>query len=310
MLVLFFACLALFSGADGVASVAWFDILARTIPPKRRGRLMGTAQTLSGLFGIGAGALIGLCLNWLTFPGNYALIFGLAGIVFLAGVVATFLIREPPATDEIKAGRRLPGRDWLRFTLADGDFRQLLLSRFLVGTMALATSFYVKHAGDVLQLPPGVIGQFVIAQTLASLAASAGLGVICERWGPHTVIHIGGAAAALGPLFALMADLTGTGWLTRAYPIVYVALGIINSTWLMGYVNYALEIAPAEMRPAYTGVLNTGMSLLVLLPMAGGWLLEATSYAVLFGTTALLAGIGFLVSLRLKAPRTRGAENA
>jgi hypothetical protein len=37
-------------------------------------------------------------------------------------------------------------------------------------------------------------------------------------------------------------------------------------------------------------------------PILGGWLLEATSYVVLFGLTTALLGAGFLVSLGLTPP--------
>ena len=57
MLALFFLCLGLFSVSDGVLIVAWFDILARAIPLQRRGRMIGTAQVISGLAGAGVGDL-------------------------------------------------------------------------------------------------------------------------------------------------------------------------------------------------------------------------------------------------------------
>jgi len=54
------------------------------------------------------------------------------------------------------------------------------------------------------------------------------------------------------------------------------------------------------MRPAYIGLGNTIMGALTLVPMAGGWLLEATSYTVLFGVTAAMVATGFVLTFRLK----------
>jgi hypothetical protein len=169
----------------------------------------------------------------------------------------------------------------------------------MVGMMGLAIPFYVQHAIKELGLPPGVVGSFVIAQTIASVAASAILGLVCERWGTRYVIRIGTAAAILGPLFALVAYLAGDQ-LAPAYPLVYVSLGIINSTWIMGFFNYLLEIAPEGMRPTYIGISNFVMGTLTLIPVLGGWLLEATSYTVLFGSATVLVAAGFLLSLGLK----------
>jgi MFS family permease len=77
-------------------------------------------------------------------------------------------------------------------------------------------------------------------------------------------------------------------------------LGVVNSSWMLGFFNYLLEIAPEHMRPAYVGLGNTIMGVLTLTPMLGGWLLEATSYTVLFGLTTVIAAGGFLLSLGLK----------
>jgi MFS family permease len=69
---------------------------------------------------------------------------------------------------------------------------------------------------------------------------------------------------------------------------------------MLGFFNYMLEIAPPGMRPTYVGLGNTAMGALTLLPMLGGWLLEATSYTTLFGVTTVMIGLGFLLTLWLK----------
>jgi len=303
MLLLFFTCFGLWAGTDAVVSVAWFDIMARTIPLKRRSRLIGTSQFLRGLAGAGAGALVGLILDRRPFPGNYALIFALAGFVFVPAAIALAVIREPPpenvspqTDDHVRGG-------WLKLPVTDPTFRYLMICRILVGMMGLASSFYVVHATDTLQLPQSTLGDFVVAQTLAGVIASAVLGLVSERWGSRCVVRIGSGAAAAAPLFALAAHLAGGGWLVRAYPFVYVALGVVNSTWMLGFFNYLLEIAPEGVRPAYIGLGNTIMGVLTLAPMAGGWLLEMTSYATLFSVTAATVTAGFLLTLGLKPPR-------
>jgi MFS family permease len=309
MLAVFFVCLALWAISDGIGSVAWFDIMAQAIPAKRRGRLISTSQFVSGLAGIGAGAVISLVLAQWTFPRNYTLIFVLAGALLIPSTVALFTIREVPrkGTGSQEDGKKSGGARqlyvWSRQMLADPAFRRLMICRLLVGTLGLATSFYVQHARVALQLPQSIIGAFVIAQTIAGVVASLVLGLVCERWGSQHAARLGSAAALTGPLFALLAHLAGGGWLVQAYPVVYVSLGIINSTWMLGFFNYLLEIAPDDMRSAYVGVGNTVMGVLTLAPIVGGWLLETTSYAVLFGLTTVLVTAGFLLTLGLKPPQ-------
>ena len=311
MLVLYYACLGLFTTTDGVASVAWFDILARAIPLKQRGRMMGIGQVISGLAGTGAGVLVGLILDRRPFPANYALIFALAGASLGPSAIALALIREPPPDDPDPKMRGQAMGGWWNLLVTDRSFRRLTACRLLVGMMGLASSFYVAHAADVLHLPQSTIGGFVVAQTLAGVVASVIMGLVSERRGPRYVTRMGAVAAALGPLFAIAAHLAGEGWLVQAYPLVYVTLGVVNSAWMLGFFNYLLEIAPDGMRPAYIGLSNTLMGMLTLAPMAGGWLLEATSYPTLFGATTALTTVGFLLTLRLTPPQPAApAEDA
>lgn len=304
MLVLFFVCFGVFTATDGLASIAWFDILARALPVRLRGRMMGIGQIIGGLAGLGVGRLVGWLLSTprLAFPDDYTLIFVLGSVSFIPSVVALLALREPPPRrpepDEEKA--EIDGAGWVKPLLSDSLLRRLLLSRLLIGSIAFVTPFYVGHATDVLGLSAAAVGRFVTAQRLAGAAAGALLGFISERWGPRHVIRLGGLIGVLGPLFALAAHLVGRGWWVRGYAFVYVALGIVRGAWMMGFFNYLLEIAPESLRPSYVGLSNTSVGVLALAPMVGGWLLESTSYPVLFGLTAGLMGLGFIVALRLK----------
>lgn len=303
MLIVFYVCLGIFIITDAFGSIPWFDILARAIPPWRRGRLIGIAQVVTGILGIGVGVLVSLILDSprLLFPTNYALLFGLATVALLPSTIALALLREPP-TAILRVTRHIPAatRGWLRRTITDGNFSRLVICRLLVSMVELTTPFYVGHAEQVLHLPRTIIGGFVMAQTVGGIVASGILGALSERWGTHVVIRIGSLVTVLGPLFALAAHLDRSGMLGQAYPLVYIVLGVLNAIRMLGFSNYILEIAPEGMRPVYMGLANTLGSVMMVFPAIGGWLLEKTSYEVLFGISALLVGVGFVWSLRLR----------
>jgi MFS family permease len=307
MLAVYYLCMAVFIGTDAFGSVPWFDFLARAIPLRRRGRLIGVSQTVSGIAGIGVGALIALILGnpRLPFARNYALLFALSAITLIPSNVALAKIRETPRNpapaDSPKAGTA----QWLRPWVEDRTFRELIACRTFVALIDLATPFFVVHAADVLQLPQSVVGTFVVAQTAGSIAASAGLGVVCERFGPRNVIRIGSGALVLAPLLALGIHFGGGAWLGTVYPLVFVALGILNAVRMLGFTTYVLEIAPEAERPEYVGLANTLAGLLTIAPTLGGWLLQATSYPVLFALTAVFVSAGFVVSWRLRPAAAR-----
>jgi len=78
---------------------------------------------------------------------------------------------------------------------------------------------------------------------------------------------------------------------------------------MLGFVDYTLHIAPEGMRAAYIGFSNTVMGVMMALPALGGWLLEATSYPVLFAVTASFAAASVLVSLQLRQTRPAAKEH-
>jgi MFS family permease len=299
-LTLFFTCLGLFSVLDGLASVAWFDIIARAVPIKQRGRLISIAEVVGGLAGLGVGAAISAILDTrrFSFPTNYTLIFTLSGVAFVPSAIAIFFIHEPATRPQSASAGDLVVTSWLKPICSDASFRHLILCRLLVGMITMVSPFYVIHASDVLHLPERIIGNFVAAQTLAGVVAGGLLGIVSERYGPRRVFQIGAAIALIGPLFALAAHQANG--LALAYPLVYVTVGVVKSSWMLGFYNYMLEIAPNDQRPVYIGLGNTIMGLLTLAPTLGGWLLERTSYTVLFALVSGLIGLGAIATLTLK----------
>jgi MFS family permease len=306
MLVVFFACIGLFNAMDGISSVPWFDLLARAVPVTRRGRLVGGSQVLSGILGIGVGALVGLILSspYLPYPLNYALLFALAFVTLVPAMGALSLLREPAGTTP-EPSHASPGflEQLGSVWRGDPNFRRLVSSRWLMGLLSLALPFYVLHATEVVGLPEGVMGWFVSAQMVGSIAASLVLGWLSERQGPRPAIWLGAFTAMLSPLLALGIHFGRGSLLPQAYPLVYFLFGATNSSWMIGTLNYLLEIAPKERRPLYMGLYNTLAGVLVPASFLGGVLLQVTSYPVLFGVTAVGVAAGLWLSLGLEETR-------
>lgn len=301
MLLVIFFYLALFSASDSIVAVPWYDILARAIPPERRGRLFGWSQAVGQLAGIGVGFAVGAILGSprFPFPNDYALLFGLGFISLLPSAISLTSLKEPPPEPTPVEETSRPGGGAVQMVLRDPTLRRLILCRMLVAFSAMASGFYVVHAADVGRLPEQVIGQFVVAQTIGGLLGSLAFGRLSERRGPLWVIRVGSAAAAIGPVFALVADAgPGSAW---AYIAAFFVLGMLDSVWMQGFANYIIEIAPGPKRPVYVGTANTILSLSTLAPILGGWLIETTSYTVLFGLTTAVLIAGFVVSLTMRS---------
>jgi hypothetical protein len=313
LLLLYGVQITLFA-SEAFASVGWYDVMAKAIPSVRRGRLVGGAQLIKGVLSIGAGGLIAslLSADGPPFPQNYAVILALASLCFLVSLLAWCFVVEPDEpVEEIRPGWReyVPRlRDTLR---QDRIFGRLILVRLLAGCDGLALGFYVLFATRELGLPAKSLGLFTVAQTTGGILASVGLGALAERAGSHRVVQVATAIGLTAPLICLTLCLADAppGALTGATIVwVFMALGVTASSRMLGFSNFALELAPAGLRPTYIGLLNTLSGALIIVPILGGWLLRTTSYDVLFVVTALLLVVAHWASLRLPAGRATATQ--
>jgi MFS family permease len=313
-LILLLAFQTLFYATDSLASVAWFDVLAKVIPENRRGRLIGVAQITHGLLAIAVGPIIFALLgeNAPAFPHNYALIFALAGGCLLLSMFSWSFVVEP---DEAVEEERPSWRDYFPHLLStlrnDRAFRRLNLVQLLAGFDRLATFFYIVYATESLGLSEEIAGVFITVQTVGGIAASLGLGWVSERFGNHRVIQISTGLALTAPLVGLFLFLTGGiggAATTVLMSWIFLVIGVFMSSFMLGFSNYVLDLAPPGQRPTYIGLYNTIGGILVILPTVGGWLLKVTSYGVLFGLTAITLVIAHLLSWSL--PSARGDSQA
>jgi MFS family permease len=312
VLVLFFLVLSLFIMTDGIASVAWFDVFSKSLPPARRGRLVGLAQMSTGIAGIGAGIAVSHILgpNGPGFPVNYALLFAIASGFFFLSLLSFAQVREMPL--EVAQGR-LPWSSYLGRLIsvmrADYLFRLVILVRLLVMGGNMAIPFYVVYALDVLQFDQGVVGVFLSAQVVGSILSGLVMGYIGERRGTRAVIRLTAVMAVSAPALAL-----GISWLRlwlpegllmHVYALIFAILGALGNANMAGFMNYILEIAPAAERATYVGLANTLGSVILIVPFLGGWVLQAFSYPVLLSVTAIVCLAGLISTIWLGEPRQR-----
>jgi MFS family permease len=156
----------------------------------------------------------------------------------------------------------------------------------------------------VLSLPASSIGLFAGAATIGTALAGILLGVVADRVGTHRVVQIVSWCQFAVPVLALLFHLGVFGSATGLlFPVLYVLLGIFDGSVLLGFLNYVLEISPPGQRPTYMGLMNTLSGLLVLVPLAGGWILEHASYPLLFTLAAVGTLAGALLAIGLPSPK-------
>src|SRR5690606_13637230 len=107
-LALIVAAFTVFNFCGGVTTLAFQDIVARIIPPRRRGSFFGIRQFVAGLLAFAVG---GTLVRWLLgergplpFPANFGALMLLSLVCFAAGIASFALVQEPP---QLRLGQRL-----------------------------------------------------------------------------------------------------------------------------------------------------------------------------------------------------------
>lgn len=316
VLAVFFLGYGLFSLCDGVASVPWFDLFSRAIPPHRRGRFIATTQTVSALLTMGVGGVVGYILSDTSpfrYPVNYAVLFFAAGGFSFLSLASFLRVRETPS-DVVE--NPLTARDYLRELKGvwtdDRDFRLITGVRLILGLTSLASPFYAVYALNVKGVSASAIGWFLSAQVAGGLVCSLALGYLLDRYGSRLTTNVEAGIALSSPLLAIVAGLFLPGdspWFVPIYLLVFALLGAMNNSFMLGHMNYVLEMSPEDRRPLYVGLSNTLAGLLIIVPLLGGWLVDIFSYELLFAVTVLCVFPGLLLTARLSEPRRRNASD-
>jgi MFS family permease len=310
----FFLALSLLALSDGISGVPWTDILARTIPLERRGRLLGTMQCVGGVGGVAAGWVIReLMVNPVPgYPLNYAAIFSLGFLFLSLSLAATCLLREPPGqATPVALGRYL--KSLPQALRAHPRFRRLMVARAMMSMYMLALPFYIVHSRLELGFGPGAVGAFVSAQMAGSIIGGMLWGNLADRCGNRRLLQVMAVAQLFMPVFALISrplvgDTPGV-LVFLLHLFIFAILGACfgGGMW-MAFTSYLLEIVDDRSRPTYIGLMNTLSTPLGILPVAGGLLVRHTSYPVLFAVTACLVAGGIASAWRLPEPRCQLAR--
>ncbi len=282
--------LVVFSLARGLCSVASKDVLGKTVPKSRRGRVSGWAATLAGLVTVAVGVLL---LLGTPEPGSVAafvVLLAAAGLMWLVAGGVYALIREFPGETEGGGNAISSALQRLNLLRSDAPFRNFVLARSLLLCSALSAPFFIMLAHENTEGALLVLGLFVIADGLASLLSAPFWGRFADISSRRVMIIAGVWAAltgiSLASLTAWSAPLAAATWV---YPAFYFLLAIAHSGVRLGRKTYVVDLASGNRRTDYVAVSNTVIGAVLLLAGSVGAL---TTVMPTGGVIVLLAGMG------------------
>lgn len=293
---------AVFALARGFCSVAAKDVMGKTIPKSRRGRLNGWSASLAGLVAVGVGLVL---LQPVADIGTTVLLgflFGLAGCLWLMAALVYSLIPEQPGeTDGGRSVLEALGR--LNLLATDRAFRRFVATRALLMCSALSAPFYVALAQQSSGSPAWLLGSFVLAAGLANLFSSPLWGRFADRSSRAVMITAALITSGVGlcTVAAVLAapELISTVWLL---PLAYFVLSVAHSGVRVGRKTYVVNLAGGNRRTDYVAISNSVIGILLLLVGSVGMLVPLIGYAGVIALLSLMGLAGALLGTAL--PKT------
>ncbi len=300
------ACLVVFSLARGLSSVAAKDVLGKTIPRTRRGRVSGFSASAAGLASLGVGAALA-GLSWDQASGSlfFTLLLSAALLWLLAAVVYAFIAEEPGETEG--GGNALAhALGKLRLLREDAPFRRFVIARSLLLCSALTAPYYVVLAREHATGTMRQLGIFILAGGIASMVSAPVWGRLAD-WSSRRVMILGALIAGSLGVFACAVEagapgLAGQVWF---YPLVFLVLSVAHSGIRLGRKTYVVDLASGNRRTDYVAVSNSVIGVVLLLLGGMGAVAQAFSVPVVILMLSLLGLAGAAVSRGL--PELEGA---
>ncbi len=313
LLLVFFIAYAINSLASGFAGLPFMDIVAKTIPPDRRGSFFGGRLFSGGVLALIASVVVGVALstqNPQPFPINVGFIFGLSWLAAMSGLAAFSLIKEPlgDVRDDgytfaahLQRAARLPRQNQ--------NLRYLLIARVVILLSYVAAPFYSIYSIDVLGAPASIIGVYVGVRAVCALLINPLWSRLSDRRGNKIVMQLAVGVGVLMISWAIFAPEVArrlnvpATLIAYAIVPVFALMGVYETGLGIGAVNLTLEVAPLNDRAIYVGLTNTVLGVAYLSTAVSGLIVDLVGYAGVFALGLSLLVVASWALWRLRDPR-------
>ena len=255
--------LVLFSLARGMCSVSSKDVLGKTIPKTRRGRLSGYAASISGFITLGVAIVL-----WLDMSGGdnqlYILLIIAAALWFIEAIVFARISEYPGATE---GGGNALVEAFQRLSLLKEDkpFRRFVVVRSLMMSSGLAAPFLIVMAQSENGSQAIInLSLFIGVSGLASLISGNIWGQLSDSSSRQVMLITSFTTASILSIAAVLE------FFYESVPIwtivsLYFLLAVSHQGVRLGRKIYIVDLAGGNKRTDYVAVSNTLIGVLLLI---------------------------------------------
>ncbi len=285
---------------NGLQGVTFNELIAKIVPVRSRGRLVGLRNLSAGLSLLLVSAVAGWILDAQGYPRGYAWTFLLSFTLATIGLLClAFLREEAHELPRVPIGLRRRLQDVPVLLRSDRAFARYVAARLLATAAGGALPFYVLWIGARFGLSGSRLAGLTVAYTLAQSLSALPWGMLGDRFG-YRIVFLGGQTVwMVGTLTALRAEIPQAGYLA------FLAVGCGLSGTLIAQQNLALEFGDARDRPLRIAIGNSLAEALGALGfLTGGLIAQSWSMAHVFVASMTLQALALGLALRLEDPRS------
>ncbi len=309
---LFFGLWITYSFVSGIVAVPYNDIVARSVPPGKRSRLLAVRFFGGGILALGVAAAAHQLLSVLPFPTSYAVIVFLGAVLLYASSLSFVSSGEPvapPPPNHLGSFAAFV-RQGVGVFREDNRFRLFVYSQWLGGAVTMALPFYILQA-RAFRATGSDVAFLLGAQTIGALLSNALWGWWGDHRGKRSLLEGVVMLRAVPPLLTLVWSAFTAMTAVPSLPgfaIVFLLLGALGNGITIAMLGYLMEISPDDRRPAYSGYFNALVAPAALLPLVGAVIIEVSFISGVFTMSLTAAVLQYVTVRRLRALSTGNKE--
>ncbi|NLN84279.1 MAG: MFS transporter [Firmicutes bacterium] len=251
-----------------VVNTMWTQMMGEIFPIRHRARVFGDRNFILGWVSLGSMILAGPLLDFLPYPINYSILFGLSFLGLMVSLYYLSKVEEIEVEVQIKDDKKQKPLDGMKEVFKDKKFLHFTAGSFLyyIGFNISAPMWTLLHV-RILHLSNTQIALVAILNAATATIFFRFWGRVSEKLGNEQVYFIGLLIFLLQPWLHVYVNKNRL-WLLYA---LAVANGVASSAFQLSQFNTLLSVAPnPQVRPSYMAFYNMLMqSTGFIFPMLG-----------------------------------------
>lgn len=286
---------------SGIGLPAWQELLAHTVPPRRRSSVFANRYLIGSAVGLAGGWVVKRTLAMHPGAAGFGILHVYAFGILVVSYVVFATLRETPR-EALPEHTHLSLLDNLRtvpgMVARNRQYGLYLAITALPNGVYFLAPFLALHCLHILERPKSYVGVFVIAQMAGGVVGNVVSGWLGDRRGGKLVLVLSQFGLLATALFAAAAGTPAGCWLA------FFGLGLAETARRVGGSTLLLEIVPSERRATALAVSSlVQVASLLVCSALSAWFWQLGGLVSISLAAAVVAGLMLAGLTRIQEPR-------